>query len=62
MTSSEFRQWRVGMGYSQRRASEMLGLSQATVYWYELGIRGGKEVEIPKVVELACKAIKMGVK
>jgi len=52
MTAEEFRVWRDNLGLSQREAAEVLDLRLNTVEAYEAG-----ELPIPKVVELACRAL-----
>jgi transcriptional regulator with XRE-family HTH domain len=60
MTSDEFRQWRSAMGLTQLQAAGMLGLSKSTIELYESGKRRDNDqlVEIPKVVALACAALR----
>lgn len=52
MTSKEFEVWRSNLGLSQEGAAEALDLSLNTIQAYEYG-----ELPIPKIVELACKAL-----
>lgn len=52
MTGKEFEVWRSNLGLSQKGAAESLDLSLNTIQAYESG-----ELPIPKVVELACKAL-----
>ena len=61
MTPSEFKSWRKAHGLKQKEAAEMLGLKKRVIQYYEKGKRDGKNVEIPKSVELACFAISVGV-
>ena len=45
-------------GWTQKQAAEALGLNLRTIALYEAGERdGGKPVVIPRVVELACRAL-----
>jgi transcriptional regulator with XRE-family HTH domain len=41
MTSEQFKAWRVHMDYSQREASEALGISQSSIELYERGAPRG---------------------
>lgn len=52
MTGEQFKTWRNNLGLSQEGAAEALELSPNTIQAYETG-----ELPIPKVVELACKAL-----
>ncbi|MGR8942254.1 MAG: helix-turn-helix domain-containing protein [Gammaproteobacteria bacterium] len=52
MTGEQFKVWRDNLGLSQEGAAEALDLSLNTVQAYESG-----SLQIPKVVELACKAL-----
>jgi len=60
MTPEEFRQWRSAMGMTQQQAAGMLGLSKSTIELYESGKRRDNDqpVEIPRVVALACAALR----
>lgn len=49
------------MGFSQSTAAARLGLSLRMVQYYERGDRGGRQVDIPLTVRLACAAISRGV-
>ena len=64
MTPDQFKSWRHHMQFSQREASEALGVSKGSVELYEHGARrdDGRAVVIPKTIELACAAIALGVK
>ncbi|MBL4731459.1 MAG: helix-turn-helix transcriptional regulator [Rhizobiaceae bacterium] len=62
MTPEEFKAWRKAMHLKQKDASDLLGLKKRVIQYYEKGQRDGKEVEIPKTVELACYALSEGVK
>ena len=61
MTPHEFRTWRKGLGLSQKRAADALGLKNRIVQYYEKGERDGEKVKIPKHVRLACYALSIGV-
>ncbi|MDY8107539.1 helix-turn-helix transcriptional regulator [Fulvimarina sp. 2208YS6-2-32] len=61
MTPAAFRTWRKGLGLKQKDAADKLGLKKRVIQYYEKGARGGKEVDIPKTVELACFALSMGI-
>ncbi|ODN68540.1 helix-turn-helix domain-containing protein [Methylobrevis pamukkalensis] len=63
MTSEQFKAWRKALGFTQAAAAEALGLSKPAVENYDRGVRreDGRAVVIPKVVALACMAIRMGV-
>lgn len=61
MTPDQFRAWRKANGWKQRELADRLGLKRRMIQYYERGDRGGKEVEIPKTVRLACYAIACGV-
>lgn len=52
MTGEQFEAWRRNLGLTQEGAAEVLELSLNTVQAYEAG-----ELPIPKVVELACRAL-----
>ena len=60
MTPEDFRQWRSAMGMTQQQAAGMLGLSKSTIELYESGKRRDNDqpVEIPRVVALACAALR----
>ena len=60
MTPERFRAWRKGLGLKQKDAADRLGLKKRVIQYYEKGDRDGKEVEIPKTVELACLALALG--
>jgi len=59
VTNEEFKKWRKELGYSQADAAEALGLSKGSIENYERGYRLDNQstVYIPRVVELACKAV-----
>ena len=61
MTPHEFKAWRKGLGLSQKKAAEALGLKNRIVQYYEKGERDGEKVKIPKHVRLACYALTLGV-
>lgn len=52
MTGEQFKVWRSNLGLPQSGAAEALDLALNTIQAYESG-----ELPIPKVVELACKAL-----
>jgi transcriptional regulator with XRE-family HTH domain len=62
MKPDEFRDWRKSQGLKQKDAAELLGLKKRVIQYYEKGRRDGKDVDIPKTVELACFAISLGVR
>lgn len=59
MEAAEFKEWREGLGLTQRQAAEELGVAPLTVQKYERGFRHdtGKPVRIPARVALACAEI-----
>ena len=61
MTSEQFRSWRKALGLKQKEAADQLGLKKRIIQYYEKGERGGKPVEIPRTVRLACYALSQGV-
>jgi transcriptional regulator with XRE-family HTH domain len=60
MKSQEFRDWRIAMGFTQQEAADELGISKSTIELYESGRRRDTKepVVIPKMVELACAALR----
>lgn len=60
MAPDVFRRWRQSLGMKQKDAAERLGLKKRVIQYYEKGHRGGKPVEIPRTVELACLALTLG--
>jgi transcriptional regulator with XRE-family HTH domain len=62
MNSEQFKQWRKSQGLKQHDAADLLGLKKRMIQYYEKGDRGGRTVEIPKSVSLACYAISHGVR
>ena len=48
----DFKKWRKKLGYTQAEAGERLGLSRATVQYWEAEIR-----PVPLAVELACRKL-----
>ncbi len=52
MTKGEFKKLRESIGYSQARLSKEMGITIRTITRWENG-----EVKIPKVVEIAVRAI-----
>ena len=61
MSPSQFKNWRKRLKLKQKDAADLLGLKKRVIQYYEKGERDGKQVEIPKSVELACYAIAHGV-
>ena len=61
MTPEGFKAWRKGLGLSQKKAADALGLKNRIVQYYERGERDGEKVKIPKHVRLACYALSAGV-
>jgi DNA-binding XRE family transcriptional regulator len=61
MTPEGFKAWRKGLGLSQKKAADALGLKNRIVQYYERGERDGEKVKIPKHVRLACYALSQGV-
>ena len=61
MSPHEFKTWRKAMGLRQKEAAARLGLKKRVIQYYEQGRRDGKQVEVPKAVELACYALSVGV-
>ena len=61
MSPHEFKAWRKAMGLRQKEAAALLGLKKRVIQYYEQGRRDGKQVEVPKAVELACYALSAGV-
>ncbi|ESR26912.1 helix-turn-helix domain-containing protein [Lutibaculum baratangense] len=61
MTPEQFRAWRKGLGLKQKEAADRLGLKKRIIQYYEKGERGGKSVEIPLSVRLACYALSQGI-
>ena len=59
MTGSEMRELRTKLGWSQQRLATELGMSVSQIANYERGtVRStGRQVAIPKVVELALEAL-----
>jgi len=58
--SAGFKRWRKLMGLSQKEAANALGLKRRMVQYYEKGERDGEPVDIPRTVQLACKALSEG--
>lgn len=52
MSTWNFKEWRKKLGYTQSEASEQLGLSRATVQYWEAELR-----PVPLGVELACRQL-----
>ncbi|MEF2552468.1 helix-turn-helix transcriptional regulator [Aurantimonas sp. A2-1-M11] len=61
MNPDAFRTWRKALGLKQKDAAEKLGLKKRVIQYYEKGNRDGKNVEIPKTVELSCLALSLGI-
>jgi predicted transcriptional regulator len=61
MTSNEFREWRERLGLSKAAAARALGLSLSRVTDYEIGMKRGTDraAPVPRVVELACRALQL---
>jgi predicted transcriptional regulator len=61
MTPDQFRAWRVHLGLSKASAARALGISPSRLYDYEAGMKRGTDraAPIPRVVELACRALQM---
>jgi predicted transcriptional regulator len=59
MTPDQFRAWREALGFSKTAAARALGLSRSRVLDYESGQKRGTDraAPIPRVVELACRAL-----
>lgn len=56
MTAAELRAFRLRLGLTQPALAEALGVSRSRIADYESG--GPRAQAIPRVVELACAAIK----
>lgn len=52
MNTWNFKEWRKRLGYTQSEAGQQLGLSRATVQYWEAGLR-----PVPLEVELACREL-----
>ena len=61
ITADDFRDWRLALGLSQAGAARALGLSRSSVLDYERGFKRGTDraAPVPRVVELACRALQM---
>jgi transcriptional regulator with XRE-family HTH domain len=53
VTPDQFQSWRVGLGLTQAGAARLLGRSRTQIQSYESG-----RAPVPRVVELACAALK----
>jgi len=64
MNNEQFKTWRKRLGLTQQQAAEALGLSIQALGNYERGQRyeDGREVKIPRPIDLACAAIASGLK
>jgi transcriptional regulator with XRE-family HTH domain len=62
MNGSDLVSWRKNLKLTQQEAAEKLGISRGTLADYERGIRrsDNKNIDVPKAIELACQAIKLG--
>jgi transcriptional regulator with XRE-family HTH domain len=62
MTASEFKEWRVAMGWSPQQAAEQLGVQRRTITYYEQGVTssGAAQEHVPKSIALAALALKFG--
>lgn len=62
MTPEQLKAWRKDMGLIQANAAKALGLSKDTIVTYEGGVnrKTGEPVVIPRVVALACAAVRAG--
>lgn len=62
MDRSQLVAWRKNLGLTQQQAADILGVHRATFIDYEKGVRRSdkKPVDVPKSIELACQAIKLG--
>jgi transcriptional regulator with XRE-family HTH domain len=56
MTADEFRNWRLGLGWTQPEAANHLGISVSSLADYERGIKRGTDrpAPVPRAVALAC--------
>jgi transcriptional regulator with XRE-family HTH domain len=61
MSPHQFKAWRKALGLKQKEAAARLGLKKRVIQYYERGHRDGKNVDVPKAVELACYALASGV-
>lgn len=61
MTPENFKTWRNAMELKQKQAARLLGLKKRKIRSFETGKRAGKNIDIPKTVELACYALSRGV-
>ena len=64
MTPDRLKLCRKGLGLSQSRFGELVGVSRMSINHYERGERHDdrRPVEIPRTVEMACAAIWLGVR
>lgn len=61
MTPDNIKSWRARLGLSQRKAADAIGVGERMYIYYEQGQReGGRAVEIPRTVALACAAVAYG--
>lgn len=62
MTPDEFKAWRKAMGFTQKEAGDVLGITKWAVENYERGWRreDDRPVIIPRSIALACSAVFVG--
>jgi transcriptional regulator with XRE-family HTH domain len=62
MTPDDFKAWRKAMGFTQKEAGEVLGITKWAVENYERGSRreDDRPVIIPRSIALACSAVFLG--
>jgi transcriptional regulator with XRE-family HTH domain len=60
MTASEFREWRLAMGWTQQLAADWLGVNVRTIKYYEQGISssGAPQEHVPKSIAIAALGIR----
>ena len=46
--AQEFKEWRVNQGLSQRKAANMLGISEQTIVFWEAGKKSSERVKYGK--------------
>jgi transcriptional regulator with XRE-family HTH domain len=59
MTADEFRNWRLGLGWTQPEAANRLGISVSMLSDYERGTRRGtiRAAPVPTAIALACETL-----
>jgi len=62
LTSYDFRNWRLKMGYGHKLCAKSLGISISSVFAYESGRRKEGDVKIPITVALAMSALEHDLK